>query len=937
MSSMFNGADVFNRDLSTWDTSSVTDMSSMFNRAFAFNGDLSTWDTSSVTDMSSMFNHALTFNSDISEWNTSNVKDMNHMFNRATAFNGDISEWDTSNVKDMNHMFNGASSFNSTLSTWDTSSVKDMNRMFNDALAFNGDISEWDTSDVTNMNRMFNGASSFNSTLSTWDVFGVTNMASMFNDATSFRQNLGPWYIVLYNDGTISAQNSFLRNHNPTYRLVDGPGDTNNANFTIANNRILQPVGDLPNDVYSVRIGTTSFAPFGTNNAVSLQVYGDGLPYAPLSQLARQSPQDSANPSLSAAPPGTTPPTGPLRFTVNTDTVPPDLVSVWLDAASSAIHLAFDEPVWVSHAPGFELNATSVNLAGFSGEGTRQISFQVDGAPLGYSTLTQCPTDVSALQSGSNTYSICIIYVGHSISLNMHTGSVRDLSRNENLPYSNLAVDIRDDRMPVPQTARYDASDGVLSLEFDRTVAPANIQSIMLGDSPLRHAELLAVHPTNLLNFVLDPDRRDAVPDTVSVGPGAAISLDGYWSAYSPALRLVPPEAPIRATYYTAVDTLHLETDGRSAQINGSAVTLRNDTARIQLSDIRTVINGDLLFDGNRTLSTGNDTMLLGIPEGSVLLDSRAVPETDDLRVDISDGMGIDTVATFQTGNGTKSALLVGSALVAISGDGVSVFDLDSPGHVSFIPLNRTVLDAIPLPDSRHVAALTGDALLILNVTNPNSPQWTGRLNMSESTYGTITHTVLNGMDYVMVLAQNRATLASVLDPAHPKVVSGAVSAPGTMLHHSASLDLVYTSPGTGSICAFDPTDYEAACNDYRGGVVAMDTVRGAGIPHVISASDAPGISIHNASLSEVSFVETDAIPRDVAGVTIHGTDYILVAADGLHVFDIYGQPVLTVPGGPYVSIHAEETIGSTRAALLDIYGTVSVVDLAGIVAAAGR
>ena len=47
-----------------------------------------------------MFDNASDFNKDISGWNTSNVTDMNFMFSDASAFNGDISGWDTSNVTD---------------------------------------------------------------------------------------------------------------------------------------------------------------------------------------------------------------------------------------------------------------------------------------------------------------------------------------------------------------------------------------------------------------------------------------------------------------------------------------------------------------------------------------------------------------------------------------------------------------------------------------------------------------------------------------------------------------------------------------------------------------------------------------------------------------------------------------------------------------------
>ena len=47
----------FNGDVSTWDTTQVTDMSSMFEKASSFNQPL-TMDTSKVTDMSYMFKGA---------------------------------------------------------------------------------------------------------------------------------------------------------------------------------------------------------------------------------------------------------------------------------------------------------------------------------------------------------------------------------------------------------------------------------------------------------------------------------------------------------------------------------------------------------------------------------------------------------------------------------------------------------------------------------------------------------------------------------------------------------------------------------------------------------------------------------------------------------------------------------------------------------------
>ena len=63
-------------------------------------------DTSNVVNMRAMF-AGTKFNQDISSWNTSKVTDMSHMFSGATAFNQPLNTWDVSNVTDMSYMFAG--------------------------------------------------------------------------------------------------------------------------------------------------------------------------------------------------------------------------------------------------------------------------------------------------------------------------------------------------------------------------------------------------------------------------------------------------------------------------------------------------------------------------------------------------------------------------------------------------------------------------------------------------------------------------------------------------------------------------------------------------------------------------------------------------------------------------------------------------------------
>ena len=234
MGAMFFNATSFNQDISGWNTAQVTNMGAMFfghNAVTPFNQNIGNWNTASVTNMGRMFSGATAFNQDIGNWNTEQVTRMSSMFNGASSFNQDISRWNTASVTGMFGMFNGATSFNQDIGNWNTAQVTDMGLMFTRATSFNQDIGNWNTEQVTRMSSMFNGASSFNQDISRWNTASVTGMFGMFNGATSFNQNLGRWYIrdgewtmsstMMAGDtvATITAPNTYLNAHNPTYTL----------------------------------------------------------------------------------------------------------------------------------------------------------------------------------------------------------------------------------------------------------------------------------------------------------------------------------------------------------------------------------------------------------------------------------------------------------------------------------------------------------------------------------------------------------------------------------------------------------------------------------------------------------------------------------------------------------------------------------------------
>ena len=255
-------------------------------------------DLSSVTDMSYMFLSTTGFSSgDLSGWNVSGVTDMRNMF-AFSGYTGDLSGWDVSSVTYMQNMFSRASSFDSDLSDWDVSAVTDMNSMFFRASFFDSDLSGWNVSSVTGMHSMFEGASFFNSDLSGWNVSAVLHMDDMFSGATSFEQNLGEWYIVpaeiayditdaSLNVTVISAQNSILDDHNPTYG-IDPKGSLDSGLFNMTGNNLMFKSTPLSAGVYTVNV-TAPGGDFGTNNhrVLDITVTGEGRPLLVVQALTK--------------------------------------------------------------------------------------------------------------------------------------------------------------------------------------------------------------------------------------------------------------------------------------------------------------------------------------------------------------------------------------------------------------------------------------------------------------------------------------------------------------------------------------------------------------------------------------------------------------------------------------------------------------------------
>ena len=137
MNSMFDGCKALaDLDVSSFDTSMVTDLSSMFSYCSSLTSiDVSGFDTSQVTDMNRMFWSCTKLLSlDLDSFDTTNVTDMYGLFGCCYALTElDISGFDTSQVTDMSYMFYSCSRVSAirVSPTWSTKAVTKSNTMFN--------------------------------------------------------------------------------------------------------------------------------------------------------------------------------------------------------------------------------------------------------------------------------------------------------------------------------------------------------------------------------------------------------------------------------------------------------------------------------------------------------------------------------------------------------------------------------------------------------------------------------------------------------------------------------------------------------------------------------------------------------------------------------------------------------------------------------------
>jgi hypothetical protein len=150
---MFEGAQRFNRPLSTFVTSRVTAMDRMFRGCENFYGSgLERWNTGRLVSATRMFENV---SADPERWRCCDAIALLHRNSpwfafltrmlqiQAYRFNGDVRRWNTARLLRASFMFSGCDAFNRDLSRWDSRLLSDAEGMFQSALAFNQDLCAW--------------------------------------------------------------------------------------------------------------------------------------------------------------------------------------------------------------------------------------------------------------------------------------------------------------------------------------------------------------------------------------------------------------------------------------------------------------------------------------------------------------------------------------------------------------------------------------------------------------------------------------------------------------------------------------------------------------------------------------------------------------------------------------------------------------------------
>ena len=287
---------------------------------------------------------------------------------------------------------------------------------------------------------------------------------------------------------------------------------------------------------------------------------------------------------------------------MNYDKVPEPL-SASYDVASSVMSVTFDEPVRILDEDGFALILSNETL--------KPQNFSKD--------VSRIVTAVATLDN---------ITLSDVVILSLNDGAVGDGSKNENL-FHNVTVRIYDSEIPSVQSVVYDTVFDILEISFDQTITDADLSLFYVGNVSLHDAHEFETLPGYNVHLALNGSANDAIIERpyLHLGMGAVTGSDGKVSAFAPNnpihLEMPTNVDSVRSAVYDAIsDTLWLDVTGSRITANLQDITLKD----IPLSDMRVILNGVLISEGNSTVLPSDD-LYLNIPRGSILTKYGILPE----------------------------------------------------------------------------------------------------------------------------------------------------------------------------------------------------------------------------------------------------------------------------------------------------------------------
>ena len=268
--------------ISSWNTSSVTNMRYMFDSCSALTNieAVASWDTSSVTNMSGMFSSCRTLTNieALASWDTRSVTNMSDMFYECRTLTNieALASWDTSSVTNMRAMFSNCFTLTNieALASWNTSSVTNMSNMFYNCNTLTNieALASWNTSSVTGMGYMFSSCRIANFVpISNWNISKVTYFFRMLSNVatpTTYPNWNGTWS----SDGTFTPATTTQSTNSTTTKSVKAsvspstttaqqPTQTTQPN-TITNQQPQETTQTATNVITTpvAQIGTTKYA-----------------------------------------------------------------------------------------------------------------------------------------------------------------------------------------------------------------------------------------------------------------------------------------------------------------------------------------------------------------------------------------------------------------------------------------------------------------------------------------------------------------------------------------------------------------------------------------------------------------------------------------------------------------------------------------------------